>query len=147
MKIHDPRKKRFDRHFVRVHPCPSVVKNQSMKDGPIRRTIKRIARFRYRVDLWVARAVRRRTHPPRYRLAGECNGCGACCETPMIQTNAIFFRLRTTRWLILTWHRLVNGFEFIRDGLFRAHQSKPQIETRLAGRIRFKPYAAIASYG
>jgi hypothetical protein len=47
----------------------------------------------------------------------------------MIQTNAIFFRLRTTRWLILTWHRLVNGFEFIRDGLFARtkanHRSRP----------------------
>lgn len=92
-----------------------MVKKLPMKDGLIRRSIKRVALIRYRVDLWVARAVRRRVQPPRYRLAGECNGCGACCETPMIQTNAVFFRLRTARWLILTWHRVVNGFEFIRN--------------------------------
>lgn len=103
------------RHFIRDHPPRSVVKDPEMKDGPVKGAIKRVALIRYRIDLWVARAIRRRTRPPRYRLAGECNGCGACCETPMIQTNAAFFRLRTTRWLILTWHRVVNGFEHIRD--------------------------------
>ena len=25
------------------------------------------------------------------------------------------FRLRSLRWLALTWHRLVNGFEFVSD--------------------------------
>ena len=97
--------------FIRFHPW---LKN-AMKDGPVRRTIKRIALIRYQFDLRVARSVRNRTHPPRYKLAGSCQGCGLCCETPMIQTLSLFRRLRTTRWVILTWHRVINGFEHLRD--------------------------------
>ena len=85
-----------------------------MKDGPIRRAIKRAALIRYQFDLWVARTVKGRLDPPRYHLAGSCQGCGLCCETPMIAFHPLFYRLRSTRWVILTWHKAVNGFEFLR---------------------------------
>ncbi len=84
-----------------------------MRDGPVRRAIKRAALLRYQVDLWVARKIRNRSHPPRYRLAGQCEGCGLCCETPMIAAHPLLHRLRSTRWIILAWHRSINGFEFL----------------------------------
>lgn len=91
-----------------------------MKDGRWRRAIKRLARWVHGTDLRCTRLIQRLRGEPQFRLGGHCNGCGACCETPMIQTHAILFRLRTTRWLILTWHRLVNGFEYL-DEDRRAH--------------------------
>jgi Fe-S-cluster containining protein len=50
---------------------------------------------------------------PRYRLAGSCNGCGKCCETPSIQVDRVTFGLRSVSALVVGWHRVVNGFELI----------------------------------
>ncbi|KFE67603.1 YkgJ family cysteine cluster protein [Hyalangium minutum] len=86
-----------------------------MRDGPFRRLIKKIARVRYTIDLGFTRWVLRRQGEPRYRLAGSCNGCGKCCESPMIPVSWPVFRLRSLRWLALTWHRVINGFEFISE--------------------------------
>jgi len=83
-----------------------------MKDGPLRRVIKRLALLRYIGDLWVTRLVLKAQGEPRYRLTGACNGCGRCCETPVIPVSRPVFFLRSLRWLTLTWHRLVNGFEY-----------------------------------
>ncbi len=84
-----------------------------MRDGVLRRLLKLLALGVYRFDLASTRLLRR--DPPRYRLAGECQACGACCETPTVQTNYFFFRFRSTRWAILAWHRWVNGFAFLHD--------------------------------
>ncbi|HEX8434494.1 YkgJ family cysteine cluster protein [Archangium sp.] len=83
-----------------------------MKDGPLRRFIKRLALLRYTFDLGVTRLVLRAQGEPRYRLTGACNGCGRCCEAPTIPVSRPVFFLRSLRWLTLTWHRVVNGFEY-----------------------------------
>jgi uncharacterized protein len=84
-----------------------------MKDGPLRRSIKRLARLRYDFDLAVTRLLLRARGEPRYRLTGACNGCGRCCESPTLAVSRPVFFLRSLRWLVLTWHRLVNGFEYV----------------------------------
>lgn len=81
-----------------------------MKDGLTRRFIKRIALLRYAVDLGITRRLR---GPSHFDLRGACQGCGRCCETPSIPVRPLFFRLRITRWCILTWHHVVNGFEYL----------------------------------
>jgi hypothetical protein len=83
-----------------------------MRDGPIRRFVKWVARSRYAIDLGITRLVLRAQGEPRFRLTGSCNGCGKCCESPSIPVTWPTFRLRSLRWLSLTWHRVVNGFEY-----------------------------------
>lgn len=106
-----------------------------MKDGLVRRAIKRVARVRYRIDLWVTRRARRAViGPSPYRLAGACEGCGLCCESPQVPAPAPFFRLRSLRWLFLTWHGLINGFELLgedhREGVFTFRCTHFDAETR-----------------
>ncbi len=84
-----------------------------MRDGVVRRTIKRIALLRYNFDLRATRAIQGLGETPLYKLCGTCNQCGACCETPMVPVFTPFFYLKSIRWLIIKWHRLVNGFDFI----------------------------------
>ncbi len=84
-----------------------------MKDGPIRRVIKRVALLRYTIDLRFTRLMLRARGEPHYKLAGSCNGCGKCCETPVVQASTPVFRVRSLRWLALWWHRVVNGFELV----------------------------------
>jgi len=82
-----------------------------MKDNLTRRSIKFVARLRYLTDLKITRLILRLKGQPRYRLRGQCNRCGACCETPMIRMVAPLFHLRSARWLMRLWHEKVNGFE------------------------------------
>jgi hypothetical protein len=84
-----------------------------MKDGPCRKIIKRIALVRYSIDLAVMRLLLKLRGHPQFELKGSCEGCGTCCEAPSMQVNALIFRLKTVRRLFLTWHRLINGFEYI----------------------------------
>jgi Fe-S-cluster containining protein len=86
-----------------------------MRDGPIRRAVKRLALVRYTIDLAFTRLLLRARGEPRYRLTGACNGCGRCCETPVISVSRPVFLLRSLRWLTLTWHRVVNGFEYVSE--------------------------------
>lgn len=86
-----------------------------MRDGPVRRFIKSLARARYCADLALARAILRLHGEPAFELRGQCRHCGACCETPMIQVSALGFHLRSWRWLFLTWQREVNGFVYLGD--------------------------------
>ena len=86
-----------------------------MKDGPSRTSIKRLALLRYYFDLGVMRGVRRFKSPARYQMAGTCEGCGLCCETPMIQVHPLLFRLRSYRRLFLGWHSRINGFHLLRE--------------------------------
>lgn len=77
-----------------------------MKDGPLRRAIKAVARWTYAADL----AVTRRLRPPPFTLGGDCRRCARCCEAPAI-------RVGWTTWLLpslfLAWQRRVNGFELV----------------------------------
>lgn len=84
-----------------------------MTDNVGRRALKRLALIRYVIDLKATRAILRLKGEPRYTLGGACTGCGGCCETPMITVWAPLCYLRSTRWLIVTWHRVVNGFELL----------------------------------
>lgn len=81
-----------------------------MRDGPLRRALKAVARWKYGVDL----AVTRRLRPPRYELRGACLACARCCETPTIQPPWYVWHLRPFRWLFLAWQTRVNGFELLR---------------------------------
>ncbi len=86
-----------------------------MRDGPVRRAVKRLALWRYQIDLAFTRWVLARRGEPAFDLRGRCTGCGACCESPMVSVLPPCFHLKSVRWLILTWHRVVNGFVHVGD--------------------------------
>jgi Fe-S-cluster containining protein len=85
-----------------------------MIDGPLLRLIKLLARGVQRADLALGRLWLRTQGEPLYRLEGRCSSCGCCCEQPTVQLPGVLFRLRSYRWLLLRWHRVVNGFELER---------------------------------
>jgi len=82
-----------------------------MKDGPVRRAVKAVARGRFFLDLRVTRALRRARQGAWFELAGECRRCARCCEAPSIRAHAFLFHLPLARRLFLWWQRKVNGFE------------------------------------
>jgi Fe-S-cluster containining protein len=84
-----------------------------MKDGPIRKSIKFIACLRYSLDVALTRKIKSMRGGQFYDLAGSCDSCGQCCETPMIQAYPLLFYFKSVRWVLKTWHGLINGFEFI----------------------------------
>ena len=81
-----------------------------MRDGTLRRTVKRVARWAFEADLVVERAVRRARGERPYRLGGECRRCAACCEAPAIHVGRPVFHLPRLRRLFLWWQERVNGF-------------------------------------
>jgi len=81
-----------------------------MKDGLLRRGIKALARQVQRVDLGLGRLALRLQGEPRYQLGGRCVSCGACCERPTVELPRPLFHLRSYRWLLVRWHRWINGF-------------------------------------
>jgi len=85
-----------------------------MKDGPIRKAVKSVALGFYNINLLAARRFRPSAGRRRFRLAGTCNGCGQCCESPTIKAGRLSIQSRYARILLLWWHRVVNGFEWIR---------------------------------
>ncbi len=90
-----------------------------MRDGPIRRLIKLLARGVQGVDLGLGRLVLRLRGEQQYRLEGYCSRCGACCEHPTIVLPRYLYLLRSYRWLVLLWHRWVNGLEL--EAMDRRH--------------------------
>lgn len=92
-----------------------------MKDGPIRTFVKRIALGIYTIDLKVTRAIRRTEGERRYILGGSCNSCGLCCESPVVRSPSPLFYLRSYRWMLTTWHRVINGFELLKIDLRNRH--------------------------
>ncbi|MCJ8329155.1 MAG: YkgJ family cysteine cluster protein [Lentisphaeria bacterium] len=81
-----------------------------MKDGPIRKTIKAVVRWRHKIDLTISRFFQGK---PEFVLKGECNGCGACCKNPTIQVFPPLFYFKSIRWCMIKWHKHINGFEYI----------------------------------
>jgi len=81
-----------------------------MKDGPLRRALKAVARARFAVDLRAARALWRARRLPEFELAGACRRCARCCEAPSIRANLLVWRFRSLRAPFLWWQRRVNGF-------------------------------------
>lgn len=102
-----------------------------MKDGPVRAAVKALALACFSFDLALSRGLGRLRRPPDFRLGGACQGCGACCETPMIRTHFAVFALRSLRWCFLAWQRHVNRFELVaadrasRTWTFRCHHFDP----------------------
>lgn len=82
-----------------------------MKDGPIRRAVKRIALWQFRLDLAIHRARLHRRKIPVHGLGGACQLCAACCEAPGIQVGWTVWYVPILRRLFLAWQRHVNGFE------------------------------------
>ncbi|HET8643897.1 MAG TPA: YkgJ family cysteine cluster protein, partial [Vicinamibacteria bacterium] len=82
-----------------------------MKDGPLRRALKGVARARFFFDLRLTRALRHARQGPWFELAGECRRCARCCEAPAIRAHAAVFHWPLARRLFLWWQRAVNGFE------------------------------------
>ena len=110
-----------------------------MRDGRLRRLVKAAVRAVW----WVEIAGRRRLRPPRFRLAGTCEGCGACCERPTISVGRALWFLPILRGAFVAWQRHINGFvltERIREGralAFRCTHYDP--ETRLCDSYESRP--------
>jgi hypothetical protein len=86
-----------------------------MRDDPVRRAIKRVARLHFALSLVPTRAWRRLRGERSYRLAGTCRCSGDCCERPSLRVPAVVWYLPTPRRLVLWWQRVVNGFELVQE--------------------------------
>ena len=87
-----------------------------MRDGPIRTTIKALVRWRYLTDLKITRKILQlKGEGALYKLQGKCNGCGACCKSPMIQIHPWLFYFKSIRKATILWHEQINGFNYIGD--------------------------------
>lgn len=84
-----------------------------MKDGPLRRAVKAIARGAFAFDLFVHRALRQSRGERSFLLGGDCRLCARCCEAPAIRSNRLVWYLPTLRRAFLWWQRQVNGFELL----------------------------------
>ena len=83
-----------------------------MRDGLVRRSLKRVARARYVFDLaFHRRRLKRKT--VWFDLGGECRRCARCCEAPSIAAHPAVWHLRSLRALFLWWQRAVNGFALV----------------------------------
>ena len=81
-----------------------------MKDGPLL-----AASIRYLADLKITRWIKSFSGEPFSRLAGTCNRCGQCCRTPVIPVQPLLLYLPIITQMVIAWHRIVNGFELIRE--------------------------------
>ena len=86
-----------------------------MKDGPLKATVKLVARLRYQADLNITRWIKGFSGEPYFQLVGACNRCGQCCRTPVIPVHPILFYLPIIKRLVIGWHWVVNGLELIRE--------------------------------
>jgi hypothetical protein len=84
-----------------------------MRDDPLRRGLKRLARWHFAANLGVHRWWRLRRGERPFVLGGECRRCAACCEAPAIAVGRMVWFLPLTRWLFLAWQHHVNGFELV----------------------------------
>jgi Fe-S-cluster containining protein len=84
-----------------------------MRDGPVRRGVKRAALWTFLANRACDRALRRWRGVRPYRLAGRCHRSGQCCERPALRANLPVWYLRSLRLLFLAWQRHVNGFELV----------------------------------
>ena len=81
-----------------------------MKDGPVRRGVKRVALWNFVLGLALVRAIERRRGRIPHELGGECRRCARCCEAPGIQVGWAIWYLPLLRKLFLWWQEGVNGF-------------------------------------
>lgn len=81
-----------------------------MRDGSLRRAVKRVALWNFRVNLSVQRAFKRWRGPAPYLLGGECRRSGTCCEAPALKVGWPVWYLPRLRRLFLWWQEAVNGW-------------------------------------
>jgi uncharacterized protein len=84
-----------------------------MRDGLLRRAVKRVALWSFRADLAADRALRRARGERPWILGGGCRRSGACCEAPAIPVGRITWVLPSARRLFLAWQKRVNGFDLV----------------------------------
>lgn len=84
-----------------------------MRDGLVRRAVKRVALLAFRVDLAAHRALRRSRGERPWTLGGGCRRSGGCCEAPAIAVGRVTWSVPGVRRLFLAWQRRVNGFELV----------------------------------
>jgi hypothetical protein len=85
-----------------------------MRDGPLRRGLKAVARWHWELELRVHRAWRLWRGERPWVLSGDCGRCAACCEEPAIAVGRATWYLASARSAFLAWQRHVNGFELLR---------------------------------
>jgi uncharacterized protein len=84
-----------------------------MRDGLVRRAVKRVALLAFRVDVSVHRALRRSRGDRPWTLGGGCRRSGGCCEAPALSTGPVLWAMPLARRLFLAWQSRVNGFELV----------------------------------
>lgn len=77
-----------------------------MVDNTALRALKWLVRAAWSLEY----ALRRRASRGPWSLAGECQRCAKCCESPSIVVGRITRGLPALRRLFLAWQRRVNGF-------------------------------------
>ncbi len=85
-----------------------------MRDGLLLRVLKRVALWRFGLDLAVHRVIRRARGERPWALRGACERCAACCEAPAIAVGTVTWSVPVARRAFLWWQRRVNGFELVR---------------------------------
>jgi Fe-S-cluster containining protein len=85
-----------------------------MRDGILRRSVKRVALWHFIVDVHVHRAWRRWRGERPHVLAGGCRRSGGCCEAPAIAVGPLVWHVAPLQRMFLAWQRHVNGFEIVR---------------------------------
>lgn len=90
-----------------------MVYRLSMRDGPLRRAIKAIARANTTLNLRLTRLLWRLGGQRPYQLGGACGGCAKCCEAPSIAVGRALWYLPLLRRAFLAYHRVINGFELV----------------------------------
>jgi len=85
-----------------------------MRDGILRRGVKRVALWHFAANVHLHRALRRSRGEKPHALAGQCQRSGGCCEAPAIAVGRILWSLPYAQRVFLAWQRHVNGFELSR---------------------------------
>ena len=86
-----------------------------MRDGPVRRALKRAALANFALGILLTRGLRRLRGERAWRLGGDCRRCSACCEAPAIQVGPWVWFVPTLRRLFLWWQERVNGFRLTHE--------------------------------
>lgn len=84
-----------------------------MRDGWLRRAVKRLALWSFDLNILVYRGLARIRGRERFVLGGDCGRCAQCCEAPAIAVGRLVWFLPSARSVFLRWQRLVNGFELV----------------------------------
>jgi len=82
-----------------------------MRDGRVRRALKRLALANFVLSVHATRAFRLLRGERPLRLGGDCRRCARCCEAPGIAVGRLVWYVPLLRRGFLAWQARVNGFE------------------------------------